>query len=198
MLIYLAGPDVFRPNAQEWAEDAKALCRRYGYNALFPLDAEESRPDKIYTANIAMIRRAQIVVANLDPFRGAEPDSGTCFELGYAAALGKRLFGYTTIHTTVIDRVKSLSGQVTESADSGSVDAAGWSIEDFNLPVNLMLAMTATLVAGSLEIVSRRSASPSRNRHRVRHGKHISRWLAASRKRPAQRPARTGNTAPAG
>ena len=89
MKIYLAGPDVFRPDVMAWAESAREICRRYGYEALLPIDHGETLPEKIFQANIDLISKAQIVVANLDPFRGPEPDSGTAFELGYALALGK-------------------------------------------------------------------------------------------------------------
>ena len=34
MKVYLAGPDVFRPDVLEWAETARETCRRYGYEAL--------------------------------------------------------------------------------------------------------------------------------------------------------------------
>ena len=86
MKIYLAGPDVFRPDVAEWANSVRDLCRRYGFEALLPVDHNETTPEKIYQSNIDLIRKAQIVVANLDPFRGPEPDSGTAFELGYALA----------------------------------------------------------------------------------------------------------------
>ncbi len=36
--IYLAGPDVFLPNAIEEGERLKALCEEYGYEGLFPMD----------------------------------------------------------------------------------------------------------------------------------------------------------------
>ena len=36
--IYLAGPDVFLPNAIEEGERLKALCQDYGYEGLFPMD----------------------------------------------------------------------------------------------------------------------------------------------------------------
>ena len=31
MKVYLAGPDVFRPDVVEWAGSARAICRHYGY-----------------------------------------------------------------------------------------------------------------------------------------------------------------------
>jgi hypothetical protein len=80
MKIYLAGPDVFRPDAESWANSARELCRQYGFEALTPLDHCETEPRKICEGNLELIRKAQMVVANLNPFRGAEPDSGTAFE----------------------------------------------------------------------------------------------------------------------
>ncbi len=146
MFLYLAGPDIFRPDAIAWAEQARAMCRARGFEPLVPIDTDEREPERILAANLAMIRRAQVVVANLDPFRGAEPDSGTCFELGYAGALGKKLVGYVGSVSTVRERVAAHEGR-----PSAGVDARGWAIEDFGLPVNLMLACSMRIVGGGLE-----------------------------------------------
>lgn len=146
MFLYLAGPDIFRPDAIAWAEQARAMCRARGFEPLVPIDTDEREPERILAANLAMIRRAQVVVANLDPFRGAEPDSGTCFELGYAGALGKKLVGYVGTVSTVRERVAAHEGR-----PSAGVDARGWAIEDFGLPVNLMLACSMRIVGGGLE-----------------------------------------------
>jgi nucleoside 2-deoxyribosyltransferase len=152
MKIYLAGPDVFRPDVVEWAASARALCRRYGFDPLLPTDHGETTAEKIIEANIAMIRKAQIVAANLDPFRGAEPDSGTAFELGYAHALGKRICGYVTRLDTVLQRVHA-ERRCQPSADEVGplVDVHGMHIENFQLPVNLMLAIPTQIVEGGLE-----------------------------------------------
>lgn len=45
---------------------------------------------KIGARNAAAISESELLVAYLE---GAEPDSGTVVEVGYAAALGKRCFG---------------------------------------------------------------------------------------------------------
>ena len=108
MKIYLAGPDVFRPDVRAWAESAREICRRYGFEPLLPIDHDETEAARIFQANIDLIRKAQVVVANLNPFRGAEPDSGTCFEVGYALALGKEVFGYMANLETVAQRVQRL------------------------------------------------------------------------------------------
>lgn len=36
--VYLAGPDVFYPAAEQLAEEHKALCRRQGFGPLHPID----------------------------------------------------------------------------------------------------------------------------------------------------------------
>ena len=153
MKIYLAGPDVFRPDVTEWAESVRELCRRYGFEPLLPVDHNETTPEKIFQSNIDLIRKAQIVVANLDPFRGPEPDSGTAFELGYALALGKKICGYVTRMETLAQRVELSENRSESPAPYGDklTDREGLMIEDFGLPCNLMLAIPANIVEGGLE-----------------------------------------------
>ena len=105
MKLYLAGPDVFRPDALVWAEESRALCAAHGHVALIPLDGVETSAPGIYRANIELIRAADAVLANLEPFRGCEPDSGTCVEVGFALALGKPVIGYLRNQETVVERV---------------------------------------------------------------------------------------------
>ncbi|RZT42960.1 nucleoside 2-deoxyribosyltransferase [Cupriavidus agavae] len=152
--IYLAGFDVFRKDALAWGEQLKALCARHGYEGLFPLDqaAPEglSGPDTarwIYQANVALIRRADLVLANLGDFRGpGEPDSGTAFEVGFAVALQKPVWGYAAEAGTLRDRVPA-----SINAEGEAHDARGYLVEDFGLPMNLMLACSVHLVHGDAE-----------------------------------------------
>lgn len=143
--IYLAGPDVFRADAREWGQSLKALCREFGFEGLYPLDndAPANLPARalahwIYEANIALIRQCDLVMANLEPFRGYEPDSGTAFEVGFAVALGKPVWAYHAPMGSIRDQVPNTAG----------VDAAGLQVEDFGLSRNLMLACPATIVEG--------------------------------------------------
>ena len=151
-MIYLAGFDVFRADSLKHGERLKACCAEQGFEGLYPLDNQApaglaglALADWIYRANIALIRRADLVMANLNPFRGAEPDSGTAFEVGYAIALGKPVWGYT-------DQCESLVAQnavgMAANAPSRHVDAQGYTVEDFGLNLNLMLACSATIVIG--------------------------------------------------
>lgn len=157
--LYLAGPDVFRPDAASHAGRLKALCAAHGFEGLFPLDAQvgaqaDAAPaDKaawIYRADIGLLDRADAVLANLDFFRGAEPDSGTCFELGYAIAKGKPVYGYVPDAGSWAERIRARFPALAGSA--AAVDAQGWELEEFGLPLNLMLAVPSVVVVGGPEI----------------------------------------------
>lgn len=150
--IYLAGPDVFEPDALEVGKKLKALCHAYGFIGLFPLDNEistEGTPyeiaKEIREANVRLIEESDIVLANLSPFRGLEPDSGTVYEVGYGTALGKKVYAYAPDRREMIERIRE--------AEELSYDAVhcsqGKVMEDFGLSHNLM--MLDVVIAASVE-----------------------------------------------
>lgn len=146
--IYLAGPDVFEKDAIAQGEALKKLCKDFGFKGLFPLDnvIHEDEPEKmaeaIRMANIKLIHEADIVMANLSPFRGFEPDSGTVYEVGFAEALGKPVFGYTSDLSTLKDRL--IDHQKLNQDETFCLD--GKIIEDFGLSHNLMFSHTLVAV----------------------------------------------------
>lgn len=158
LTVYLAGPGVFYPDAQSLAQTQKAVCCLYGFTPLHPADlpAESPSATMIYRSNVDMIRRADALLADLDPFRGPEADPGTAFEIGFAVALGKPVVGYLSSSATAKERVARWYGPVARCPRV--VDQVVWRdrdenlIEDFGHPVNLMLAEAcATIVVGGLE-----------------------------------------------
>ena len=151
MKLYLAGPDLFRPDVQEWAERVSALCRREGHQALIPLDGTRIDAGDIYRNNLRLIDEADVVLANLNPFRGSEPDSGTCVEIGYALAHGKPVIGYAETLVPLRDRLHAAG----PGADGRYRDSAGWAVENFGLPLNLMLSVPVHLEQGGIEAALR-------------------------------------------
>lgn len=137
-LIYLAGPDVFWPNAVELGAAKKKICQQYGFVGLFPLDNNLDLSSlspyqaglKIYQANIKLMNRCDLIIANMSPFRGPSMDVGTAFEMGYITAQNKPVWGYTLDGRLYNDRV-------TEAATG--IDADGLSIEAFDMTDNLMM-----------------------------------------------------------
>jgi nucleoside 2-deoxyribosyltransferase len=147
MKIYIAGPDVFRPDAPEWATRVRALCREAGHEALIPLDGGTGTAVGIYENNLRLLGEADLVLANLNPFRGAEPDSGTCVEIGYALALGKPVIGYVDDPRPLRERLQARGS----AAEGRCRDSSGWTVEDFGLPLNLMLGVPVQIEHGGLE-----------------------------------------------
>ena len=143
MKIYLAGPDVFLPDAVDIGKRKAAICARHDVSGLYPLDnAVDLKADDaslvIFKGNEAMMDAADAVIANLTPFRGPGADAGTAYELGYMAGRGKRLFAYCNDPTPYAERVARYD-TVTRSADGPLIDSHGLTVEDFGLPDNLMM-----------------------------------------------------------
>ena len=136
--IYIAGPDVFSPGSKQIGDKYKAICTKYGFVGLYPLDNECTDAQEIFQANLRMIDRADYVVANLNNFRGIPMDDGTAFEIGYAFAKGKIIYGY-------LDDARSMTERF------GKLDANGYAFEGFGLPINLMIWHSATIINGTFE-----------------------------------------------
>ena len=110
MKIYLAGPDVFLPDAIEIGRRKAAICARHGVSGLYPLDnaVDLSAADAslaIFKGNEAMMDAADAIIANLTPFRGPSADAGTVYELGYMAGRGKLCFAYSNDPAVYAERV---------------------------------------------------------------------------------------------
>ena len=143
MKIYLAGPDVFLPDAVEIGRRKAAICVRHGLVGLYPLDntidlAAADASLAIFKGNEAMMDSADAIIANLTPFRGPGADSGTVYELGYMAGRGKLCFAYSNDPAVYLDRV-ARSHAVTRAAAGHLIDQDGLTVEDFGLTDNLMM-----------------------------------------------------------
>jgi nucleoside 2-deoxyribosyltransferase len=140
--IYLAGPDVFLPDAVDIGRCKVALCAAFGLTGLYPLDnaIDLKATDaslQIFRGNEAMMQSADAIIANLTPFRGPGADAGTVYELGYMAGHGKLCLGYANDPSVYADRVRGFT-EVTPH-DGILTDALGLTVEDFGLADNLMM-----------------------------------------------------------
>jgi nucleoside 2-deoxyribosyltransferase len=153
--IYLAGPEVFLPDPHAAGRRKQALCAAYGFEGIFPLDADLDLMglDKteaarcISLANEGLMRTCDLLIANLTPFRGVSADAGTAFELGFMRALGRPVLGYTNTPLDLRRRSEmARAGQrLPFDADSPTI-----AIEDFDLAENLMLAIAIIESGGTL------------------------------------------------
>lgn len=138
---YLAGPDVFLPNALDHARAKTAICARYGIEGCPPLNedagalgalSDDAAWRVIYAKDLAMMEAADLVIANLTPFRGASADAGTLVELGWFLGRGRPVFGYSNAATPFAERSRVLLATLPDPVP-------GLSVEGFGLPDNLMI-----------------------------------------------------------
>lgn len=151
---YLAGPDVFLPDALGQARRKVAICARHGVLGRPPLneDAEglAALPDEeawrtIFRKDLAMMEECDAVIANLTPFRGPSADAGTLVEVGWFLGRGKPVFGYSNAATPFAERSRRHVQAVPDPLP-------GLTVEGFGLPDNLMIP-GAVLEGGGHPIV---------------------------------------------
>ncbi len=145
--VYLAGPEVFLPNASEILERKRELTKAVGLAPVSPGDLVIPRLDDRHALGLAISRideelmdSADAIIANLTPFRGLAADTGTCFELGYMCAKGRQAFAYTNVAADHYARTLDYyGGKVVGGVDGRERGADGLSVEDFDMIDNLML-----------------------------------------------------------
>lgn len=145
MKIYLAGPEVFLPDAEAVFDEKRAICERHNCKGMSPLDnaldlvnlSKHEAARAIYNGNEEMMRTCDSIIANVTPFRGISADVGTVYEVGFMAALGKPVFAYSNLTNNYVKRVRS---SIYFDTATG-LDIAGTEIEDFDLLDNLMIPL---------------------------------------------------------
>jgi nucleoside 2-deoxyribosyltransferase len=163
--IYLAGPEVFLPDAAAVGAEKCRLCAEVGFEGLFPLDAsldltglsKHEAARRIALANEALMHSADAIIANLTPFRGVSMDSGTAFEVGFMRALGKPILGYSNASSIYAVRARLCRMNSALPYDS---DREGFEIEDFDLAENLMIAVA--VIESGAEVAANEIGGPGR------------------------------------
>ena len=160
--VYLAGPDVFFPEPEQWSERKKAICARHGLLGISPMDLPSDVPRswnalpfwrQLSLRNEAHIRSCQALIANLTPFRGPSADTGTVYEVGFARALGLTIFGYATVAAPFLERTLASIGGSGARPDGSFLDQDGLLVEQFGLYDNLMIE-GGIIASGGMLIVA--------------------------------------------
>ena len=152
--VYLAGPDVFFPDSKQIFQDLLAHCERLGMVGLVPSDGgvsegfvgtDDELAQRIYDGNVALMREADGVIANLMSFRGAEPDSGTAFEVGFAAALQKPVVVYGVPEGSYASRVATVIPTTPDADGNLRETESGMLVEGLGQRMNLMLTRSTAM-----------------------------------------------------
>jgi len=102
--VYLAAP-LFSEAECDFNSRLRDELEGIGMNVFLPqehsndIDSEQdARQESIFSKNVEAIHKSDIMIAVLD---GADVDSGTAWEIGYAHALGKPVYGLRTDFRTL-------------------------------------------------------------------------------------------------
>ncbi|MBM3482762.1 MAG: hypothetical protein FJX66_05635 [Alphaproteobacteria bacterium] len=187
--VYLAGPDIFLANAKDVAAWQKDVCLRHGLTPLHPMDNNldlsgdpAALAMRIYQADVGQMVEADAICANMNDFIGADPDSGTCFEVGFFAGFNmalrllkatkpeKPIYGHVDAADTYEERIARW-----RAGQSSTKDLERWRFSTIDMHINLMMEMAmassgAFITAGFEACVARiaadwrtgRFAAPSR------------------------------------
>jgi nucleoside 2-deoxyribosyltransferase len=151
--VYLAGPDVFLPDAAAVGEAKKRLCAEHGLEGVFPLDSPINHLDGlppeqvalgVFDVCVTLMDTCDLAVANMTPFRGPSMDVGTAVEVGYLYARGKPVFGYSDAAVDYADRVTD----------------DGLTVERFGLTDNLMAPGAVARSTGGLPVRGSSAGGP--------------------------------------
>lgn len=155
-LVYLAGFERYDADGEAVFEKMKKLCERYNMRAVSPLDwalgVEKIESDNPYitAANLfdnwqQHVRNCDIVIANLNNYRGYEVNNDVSFECGMGFQLRKKLYGYMDDTSPMIDRVPHLG------VENEFRDQTGSNVENFNYPANLMFGSSMKIFEGKFD-----------------------------------------------
>lgn len=114
MKIYMAG-SLFSTAECNFNRDLAEQLRIHGHEIFLPQEHEQrtDRPDLIFKSDREGIDWCHLVLANLD---GPDPDSGTCWELGYGYGTDKFIMCYRT-DFRLFEGADKVNLMMTESAN---------------------------------------------------------------------------------
>ena len=114
MRIYLAGP-LFTAAERAFNVRLRDLLMAAGHEIWLPQDHEprDKSPAAIFGMDVEGIEWSEAIVANMD---GADPDSGTCWECGYAYGK-KRIIVFRTDFRSAGEGETPFNLMLSESAD---------------------------------------------------------------------------------
>ncbi len=164
---YLAGPDVFFPDAAARGESKKAKLAAVGIEGHFPGDNEPREAKDCGASLIAMTNeglmleccqtgRIGIILLDMTPYRGPFMDVGTAFEAGFMSMLAEArnniiIIGYTEDERTLEERViQQIFGGKCQKKNGRVFGPDGHKIEAYGKADSLMVMHAIEKTGGSV------------------------------------------------
>jgi nucleoside 2-deoxyribosyltransferase len=137
MKLYFAGP-LFTTPERTWNAEVVAALRAAGHEIFLPQEQEPGRDaPSIFATDVGGIDWADGLVAIMD---GPDPDSGTCWEVGYGYGTKKAIVLVRTDFRDLAGRAGTYNPMMAESA---------------TVRLDLPAAPTTEVIAAILEALSK-------------------------------------------
>jgi len=136
MKIYMAGP-LFTTAEIEFNVKLKEALISLGHEVHLPQEHEprEKTAKAIFEADVEGLDWAELVLANMD---GPDPDSGTCWECGYAYKK-KPVIVYRTDFRNIVDYTNAMVNLMLTESAYRVVSAPLKSIENLAIEIHGMI-----------------------------------------------------------
>lgn len=150
--LYIAGPACFYPRGYDLWEALRRQAVYYGFQVALPndnklkLDHEDlqKNADAIFANCAESMNRSTAILADLELFRGAEPDGGSIYEIGMAYARGLRCYAYTRDKRPLTHKY-----QQAYLKDGQAFDQDGRPLPYGDLPFSPSVVASCKIVEGS-------------------------------------------------
>ena len=142
MKLYFAGP-LFTTPERTWNAEVTAALRAAGHEIFLPQEQEPGKDGPgIFATDVGGIDWADGLVAIMD---GPDPDSGTCWEVGYAYGVGKPIVLVRTDLRAMAGPAGDYNPMLTASATTR---------------IDVPVASTTEVVAAILDALDRLESAP--------------------------------------
>jgi nucleoside 2-deoxyribosyltransferase len=152
--IYIAGPECFYTNGYKRLNAMRQLAEYYGFSVTLPNDAKldlqsqdlRKNADEIFRNCADSMNQSNVIIVDLELFRGSEPDGGSVYEIGMAYAHGCRCYAYTRDKRNMV-----FKHQNSVLRNELIYDAEGRILANQDLPFSPMIVGSCKIVEGGFE-----------------------------------------------
>ncbi len=151
--VYLATQDRYAIDAEKRYMHLKEIALSKGWVAVSPLDyipGFDYEGPSLYASSacdlkrrMSLLKSCDAILADLNDLRGFEPASDIAFECGAAYGFGLNCVGYMDDTSIMQERIPHIDELEVHN------DIAGYTIENFSYPINLMFSCSFDIIQGN-------------------------------------------------